>query len=202
MNKKKAVQQLGELRKNTKNMRLTAEKWDRPWKTLIAILLSARTRDEMTIPVARELFKRYSSLNKLSNAKLRDVEKIIRPINFYKNKSKNVLGCSKMLLETHGGKVPKNFEELLHLPGVGRKTANVFLSEYGGAAIGVDTHVFYISKKLSWSNGKTPEKVEGDLKRLFPKNYWTKVNPVLVRFGKTYTSRKVKDKLLLKIKNL
>ena len=202
MNKKKAVRQLGELRNNATHIQLAAEKWDRPWKTLIAIILSARTRDEMTIPVARELFKRYSSLNKLSNAKLKDVVLIIKPINFYKNKSKNVLNCSRMLLENYGGKVPKDFEKLIYLPGVGRKTANVFLSEYGNAAIGVDTHVFYISRKLGWSRGKTPERVEEDLKRLFSKNHWSKINPILVRFGKTHTGRKKKDELLLKIKKL
>jgi endonuclease III len=202
MDKGKAIMQLKELKKNTRFMRLAAEKWDRQWKTLIAIILSARTRDEMTIPVARDLFNNYSNLDRLSKANLRDIEKIIRPINFYKNKSKNVLGCARKLLKDHNGRVPRDFEKLVDLPGVGRKTANVFLSEYGCAAIGVDTHVFYISRKLRWSNGKNPEKVEDDLKRLFPKNYWAKVNPILVRFGKTYTSRKMKDVLLLKIRNL
>jgi endonuclease III len=202
MDKKRAIIQLRELRKNTIPMLLAAEKWDKPWKTLMAIILSARTRDDVTIPVANDLFRKFSSLDKLSNANLKYIEKIIRPINFYKNKSKSLKNCSKILVKEYNKRVPNDFDKLVQLPGVGRKTANVFLSEYGNAAIGVDTHVFYISKKLGWSNGKNPEGVEKDLRGLFPKNYWVKVNPILVRFGKTHTSRKKKNELLLKIKKL
>jgi endonuclease III len=202
MEKTKAIRQLKELRKKSNNMRLAAEKWNSSWKTLFAIILSARTRDETTISVANKLFRKYSTLGKLENARLNDIEKTIMPVNFYKNKSKNISSCSRTLIREYGGKVPRDFEELIKLSGVGRKTANVFLSEYGEKAIGVDTHVFYISRKLGWSRGKTPEKVEEDLKKLFPKNYWVKINPFLVRFGKTYKSRKRKDELLLRLKKL
>lgn len=196
------IKQLKEMDRLGNEMRLAAEKWSAPWKTLISIILSARTRDEITIIVARELFKEYPNLNKFSKAKLKGIEKIIRPINFYKNKSKNILNCVKKLVYQYNSSVPMEIEELVKLPGVGRKTANVFLSEYGGNNIGVDTHVFYISRKLNWCVGETPEKVEMELRKAFPKSYWRRLNPILVRFGKTYTSRKEKDRLLEKIGNL
>ena len=105
-----------------------------------------------------------------------------------------------MLLREFQGEVPKDYDKLVLLPGVGGKTANVVLSEMGQDAIAVDTHVYYISRYLNWTKGNKPEIVERDLMNLFPKIYWKKLNPILVRFGKKYTSRKEKDKLLDKIK--
>ncbi|MBS3171783.1 endonuclease III [Candidatus Woesearchaeota archaeon] len=199
---KKILKQLKELEKLGIKMRLAAEEWDKPWKILIATIMSARTRDEVTIPVAEKLFNKYYTIEKLSKAKLSDIAKIIKPVNFYKNKSKNVLNCAKILNEKYKGEVPLSIEELIELPGVGRKTANVFLSEIGKLGLGIDTHVHYISNFLGWSKNKNPHKVEEDLKRLFPKKYWISVNPILVRFGKTYTSRKQKNELLEKIKKI
>jgi endonuclease-3 len=198
----KILKQLSFMKKNSKAMRLAAEKWKSPWQTLISTILSARTRDEKTIPIAKKLFQKYSSVNKLAKANIKDVQGIIRPVNFYRNKSKSVINCSKVIVEEHKGKIPKNIDELLKLPGVGRKTANVFLSEYGDHAIAVDTHVFYISRKLGWSKNKNPHKVEEDLKKIFSRKQWSMVNPTLVRFGKSHTSRKEKDKLLEEIKRI
>ncbi len=202
MNYQKAIKQLKLLRKNSKEMKLAAESWKSPFQTLIATILSARTRDEKTIPIAKKLFQKYPSPKKLANAKLSNVKKIIKPVNFYKNKSKNIINCAKILVKEYKSKVPKNFDDLIKLPGVGRKTANVFISEYGNQAIGVDTHVFYISRYLGWSNNKNPHKVEEDLKNLFPKKIWKNLNPTLVRFGKTHTSRKQKNKLLDEVKRI
>lgn len=196
----KPLKQLFELEKLGSSMRLAAEKWDRPWKTLISTILSARTRDEKTIPVAGDLFRKYTKIKDLANAKLKDVQKIIRPVNFYKTKSKNVINCAKILFDKYNGKPPHDFDKLLELPGVGRKTANVFLSEMGKDAIGTDTHVLYLSRKLGWTRQKQPEKVEEDLKKLFPKRYWSKINPILVRFGKSHSRRK-QDEILSKISN-
>lgn len=202
MDEQTAIRQLTALNKDTKTMRLAAESWKTPFQTLISTIMSARTRDEVTIPVASKLFKEYSSPNKLATAKLKDIESIIKPVNFYKNKAKNIIQCAKVIVTLHGGKVPNAIEELIKLPGVGRKTANVFLSEYGDQAIAVDTHVHYISNYLGWSKNKNPHKVESDLKKVFPKRYWSKVNPTLVRFGKTHTSKKHKNELLDCIKNM
>ncbi len=198
----KELEQLKEMDRLGFTMRLAAEEWRVPWKTLIAIILSARTRDEKTIPVAHMFFRKYKTLQKLACARLNRLRKILRPINFYKTKSKNVLGCAKMLVKDYNGRVPTEFELLIKLPGVGRKTANVFLSEMGADAIAVDTHVAYISQKLGWTINKDPKKIEEDLKKLFPSKYWKRINPILVRFGKTYTSRKRKDEILGRLKKL
>ncbi|MEK6897995.1 MAG: endonuclease III [Nanoarchaeota archaeon] len=202
MNSQAAIKQLSFLRKKSSEMRLAAEKWKSPFQILISTILSARTRDEVTIPTAEKLFKKYLNPRKLAMAKISDVENLIRPVNFYKNKSKNIIKCSRQIVENYNGKVPLNIEELLTLRGVGRKTANVFLSEIGNDAIGVDTHVSYISQKLGWTNNKNPHKIEQDLKKLFPRKYWSRVNSSLVRFGKTHTSRKQKDKILNEIRKI
>ncbi len=199
---KTILKQLKALGKNPKEMRLAAEEWKSPFQILISTIMSARTRDEVTIPVAEKLFKKYPHAKKLGNAKTLDVEKIIRPVNFFRNKSKNVIACSKKLTKDYNGEVPLEIEELIKLPGVGRKTANVFLSELNHDAIGVDTHVSYISQKLDWTKNSNPDKIERDLKELFPKKYWNKVNSTLVRFGKTHTSKKQKDKFLEEIKEI
>lgn len=202
MIKKTALKQLRLLDKYSSKMRLAAEGWDKSWKILIATILSARTRDEVTIKICKELFLKYWNLDRLSKANLKDVQKIIKPINFYKNKSESVLNCAKQLVTKYKGNIPKDFEDLIELSGVGRKTANVYLSEMGGNFIGVDTHVSYISQKLGWTFSNKPHKIEEDLKRLFPKLYWSKINPILVRFGKTYISRRKKNEMLEVIKNI
>jgi len=196
----KHLKQLKELKKYSSDKRLAAEDWNKPWQTLIATALSARTKDSTTIPVADNLFSKYSSLEKLSKAKLSDIEKVIKKVNYYKTKSKNTVNCARMLIKDYKEKVPLDFNELVKLPGVGRKTANVFLSEMGKDAIGIDTHLSYISQKLEWTKNKKPEKIEEDLKVLFPKEYWSSLNPILVKFGQTYTNRRKKDELLEKIK--
>ncbi len=195
------LKQLNELKKlGNKKIRLAAESWDENWKTLISTIMSARTRDEVTIPVAKNLFSKYPTIQKLAKADIRNIQKLIKPVNFYKNKSKSVLNCAKTLVHEYNGKVPLNFEELIKLPGVGRKTANVFLSEIGKDAIGVDTHLSYCSQKLNWTKNKDPHKIEKDLEKIFPKKLWKSINPIVVRFGKTYTSKKRKDELLEKLK--
>jgi len=199
MDQKRALKQMRFMKKHSKHMPLAAEDWNSPWKILISTILSARTRDEVTIPVSKELFIRYPDVEALSKARLGVVEEIIRPINFYRNKSENIINCAKMLVKDYGGEVPLKEEELVELPGVGRKTTNVFLSEVGEEGIGVDTHVSYISQKLNWTKNVNPDKIEEDLKGLFKKSNWNKINPILVRFGKTHTSRKKKDVLLEEI---
>jgi len=202
MDSKRVLRQLSALSKDVKDMRLAAESWKTPFQTLISTIMSARTRDEVTIVVANKLFSKFPTPNKLAKANLKQIQTIIKPVNFYKNKSKNIISCSKILVKDYKGIVPETIEELIKLPGVGRKTANVFISEYGKPGIAVDTHVHYISNYLNWSKNKNPHKVEADLKKLFPEKLWSNVNPTLVRFGKTHTSRKEKNKLLDDIKKI
>lgn len=199
MDYKIALKQMRFMEKKADFMRLAAESWDKDWKILIATIMSAQTRDETTIPVAEKLFKKYSSLKRLANADVFDVEEMIGSLNFYKNKSKNIINCARSLVEDFDGKIPRDEELLVKLSGVGRKTAGVFLSEVGKDGIGVDTHVAYISRKLGWTNSKMPDKIQDDLKKMFPKKYWSRINSTLVRFGKTYTSRKEKDEILEEI---
>lgn len=197
-----AIKQLKLLKDYSSKIRLAAEGWDSNWKILLSTMLSARTRDETTIPVSENLFNIYKNPHELAKAKLEDLQKILKPVNFFRNKSKHVLNCAKILSEKYNCEPPLDFEKLIELPGVGRKTANVFLSELGNDTIGVDTHLSYLSAKLEWTKSKSQKNIEEDLKKLFPKKYWKELNPILVRFGKTYTSRKKKNELLGKIKDL
>ncbi len=200
MDKEYAIKELLFLGKHSKNMRLAAEEWKNPWQTLIAIILSARTRDEKTIQVAKKLFRKYPTAPKLANADIDGVKKIIHQINYYNNKSGNIINCSQKIIKDFHGNVPLKEDELLSLPGVGRKTMNVFLTEMGNDAVGVDTHVAYISQKFGWTRNQNPHKIEHDLRILFPKKYWKRINSILVRFGKTY-SRKMQNKIIDEIKN-
>lgn len=204
MNSKIAIKQLKALKKYTYNqkMRLAAE-WDICWKILIATILSAQTRDEKTIEICEILFKEYTTLESLSKAKIKKIQKIIQPINYYKTKSKHILKTAKIISKEG---IPQNLEGLLELPGVGRKVANVYLAEAQKAdAIGVDTHVGRISRKLGWTKNKNPHKIEKDLEKLFPKKYWRSINYIVVRFGRTYWSkgkREKEDEIIKKIRIL
>ena len=194
MNQKKAISQLMSLKKLTRGsgMRLAAEGWDEKWKVLISTILSAQTRDETTIKYSEILFDKYNSIENLAHAKISEVRKIIKPINYHKTKARHIVESAK-IIDGNGGKIPEAIEGLLELPGVGRKVGNVYLAEaHNSAAIGVDTHVGRISQKLGWSKNKNPHKIEEDLKELFPKRYWRSINYILVSFGRGHT-RKEED---------
>ncbi len=196
------MRQLRALDKKSKKMRLAAQGWGEEWKILITTAMSAQSRDEVTIVIADALFGKYPTLQRLSRAKYGAVLSVLKSLNYNRTKSRNIIACAKALVQEHAGTVPHDFEKLIALPGVGRKTANVFLSEQGHDAIGIDTHAAYISQKLGWTKNKRPDKIESDLQSLFPKKYWKKINPVLVRFGKTYTSRREKDRILEELRKI
>ena len=200
MDSKIAIKQLNFLKKSGNKMRLAADEWPTKFQTLISIILSARTRDETTIKVCTNLFSKYPTAKKLSTLSLDEVKKPIYSVNFYNNKAKSILACSKELAKRK--KFPETFDELVKLPGVGRKTANVFLAEYGNDEIGVDTHVTYISNYLGWANSRKQEIIEKQLKKLFPKKYYKEINWILVQFGKTHTSKKQKNEILDEIKKI
>lgn len=190
MNREIALNQLKKLKKYGKPMRLAAEKWQAPWQCLISTALSARTKDETTIKAANNLFRKYRELDDLAKADINKVKELIRSVNYYKTKSKHIIAAAEMIKTKFKGKVPLEINKLLKIPGVGRKTANVFLSEMGKPAIGVDTHVAKISYRLKWTKHKKPDRIEEDLKKLFPKYKWREVNSTLVRFGRTYSGKK------------
>lgn len=162
-----------------------SKKYD-PFKVLISTILSARAKDEVTEIISKNLFKEYPTAKKLASAKQADVIKIIRKIGFYNNKSKNIINASKMLLEKFNNKVPKTMQELVELPGVGRKVANcVLVYAYKQDAIPVDTHVHRISNRLGWVKTKSPEETEKALESLVPKRHWQILNDTFVSHGKT-----------------
>lgn len=198
MNKKIAIKQLRAIENliPDREMRLAAE-WNQKWKILISTILSAQTKDETTIRISNILYQKYSSPRALAKAPLSEIKKVIRPINYYKTKAKNIKQTAKIISEKD---IPENIEGLLELPGVGRKVANVYLAEaHNAPAIGVDTHVGRLSQKLGWSKNKNPHKIEKDLEKLFPKRYWNEINYTLVRFGRS-TKRSQEDNILKQIK--
>ena len=156
-----------------------------PFQTLIATVISQRTREEKTAEAASALFARYPDAASLAAARAPVVAGLIRPAGFYRQKAPVLIEISRRLLKDHGGHVPKELEELLALPGVGRKTANcVLVFAFGVPAIPVDTHVHRISNRLGWVSTRKPEDTEQALTGLLPKRYWTVINELFVLFGR------------------
>lgn len=160
--------------------------FDEPWKVLISTVLSQRTKDETTAEVSRHLYKKYPDLEKLANAEIKDLENILRPIGFYREKAKRIKEIAKILIEDYNGKVPEEKDILMKLPGVGTKTANIVLSiSFSKDYIAVDTHVHRISNRLGWVKTKKPEETEIELMKIIDKKYWKILNSILVEFGKS-----------------
>ena len=159
------------------------------YQLLIAVMLSAQCTDKKVNQVTPELFKAYPSFKALSQAKLEDVERIIRPINYYKTKSKNLIATGNEAVDRFKSKVPDTHDDLTSLPGVGNKTANVILSEKGVIpAFPVDTHIFRLSHRLGLSKGKTPDHVEADLRQAFPSSEWRNLHHRLIFHGRRVCS--------------
>ncbi len=155
-----------------------------PFSILIGTILSARTKDENTAKVVKKLFSKYKSPQELAKAKIKNVEKIIKSIGFYHVKSKRIIDVASIISSEYKGKVPNDFEELLKLPGVGRKTANcVLVYAFDNPAIPVDTHVHRISNRLGLVQTKTPEETEFALMKKIPKKHWLEINDTFVMYG-------------------
>lgn len=155
-----------------------------PFHSLIKTILSQRTRDENTDIAAEKLFSVYKTPRELANANVKDIEKCIKVAGFYRQKAKRIKTISQIILERYNGKVPESIDELISLPGVGRKTANcVLVYGFGKPAIPVDTHVHRISNRLGITKTKTPEETENELMEFIPKKYWIEINELFVRFG-------------------
>lgn len=155
-----------------------------PFSILIGTILSARTRDENTTKVVKKLFLKYKSARALSKAKVKDVEKIIKSIGFYHVKAKRIIDVASIINSKYKGRVPSSIEELLSLPGVGRKTANcVLVYAYEKPAIPVDIHVHRISNRLGLVNTKTPEDTEQALMKKIAKQFWLEINDTFVMYG-------------------
>jgi endonuclease-3 len=156
------------------------------WQLLIATILSAQCTDVRVNMVTPALFKRFPAPAALAKADQAEVEELIRTTGFFRNKAKSVIGASKAIVERFGGEVPKTMDELLTLPGVARKTANVVLGSWFGIADGVvvDTHVFRLSRRLDLTTADTPEKVERDLMAVIPRERWVDFAHELIHHGR------------------
>ena len=156
-----------------------------PWELLVATILSAQCTDQRVNQVTPSLFQRYRQPAELAAAHLPDVEQIIHSTGFFKNKAKHLVACGKAVTERFSEQVPKKMEELITLPGVGRKTANVILgSAFGQPSIVVDTHVKRVAKRLGLTRSDNPNLVEQDLQQLMPKSQWTAVAQRLLLHGR------------------
>ena len=155
------------------------------FQLLSAVMLSAQTTDVSVNKVTPVLFAKYPTAEAMAEADPLDVQEIIKTIGLYKNKSKNIVALSKMLVSDFGGEVPGSFDDLVRLPGVGRKTANVVLAEgFGEARIAVDTHVFRVSNRIGLSCAKDPEGVEKMLMERLPEEQWSRAHHLLIFHGR------------------
>ncbi len=156
-----------------------------PEDTLLATLLSARTRDEQVLKIYPAFRKRFPSWGSLVNADVRQIAQMISTIGLYKNKAKAIHALARKILDEFQGRVPQTMEKLVTLPGVGRKTASCVLAyAFHKPAIAVDTHVFRITHRLGWAKGKNPDQVEQELAKLLPKKDWITINQTMVPFGR------------------
>ena len=153
---------------------------------LIAVILSAQCTDVRVNIVTKDLFKKYRSAADYANVSQEELEADIHSTGFYHNKAKNIRECCKILVEKYGGEVPDSMDELVQLPGVGRKTANCVLGTFWGIADGVvvDTHVLRLAQRMGLSEETTPEKVEQDLMRIVPRDKWVKISHQLILHGR------------------
>lgn len=159
-----------------------------PLELLISTILSAQCTDARVNQVTKTLFRKYTSAADYAKAKLPDLERDIQSTGFFRNKAKNIQGCCKALMEEYDGLVPKTMEELVVLPGIGRKTANVVLGTAYGIAVGVvvDTHVGRISRRLGLTTEKDAEKVERDLMGLLAQKEWIALSHRMIQLGRQY----------------
>ena len=179
-----------ELKKYNKPI-LSQTKWNKvihtPFTTLISCILSLRTKDEVTEKASIRLLEKYNTPEKILQLTTNQIQKLIFPVGFFKVKSKRIKEISKTLIERYNGKVPDNFNELMKLKGVGRKTANIVMV-YGHKKAGfipIDTHCHRIPNRIGWIKTKTPEETELELKKILPKEYWDDFNHLFVKFGQT-----------------
>ena len=192
--KERALYVLEEMAKLFPNAKSELVNWDTPFQFLICILLSAQTTDAMVNRVTEKLFVTYKTPEDFSKANIEDLIPIVRPVNYHRNKAKYVIETAKLVIEKFNGVVPQTVEELITLPGIGLKTANVFLNDLyeANTGIGVDTHVFRVSHRLGLSYGTTPEAVAKDLQQIYPQSMWSAVNNCFVLYGRYVCKARIK----------
>ena len=188
MKKKRAGEILKRLRKKYPEVR-TALRHDSPLQMLVATILSAQCLDQTVNEVTPALFDKYPTAEAYAKAKPGELEALIRPTGFFRNKTKSLIGMGRTLAEKHGGKVPETMEELVKIPGVARKTANVVLQEAirpqgPHEGVVVDTHVRRVAYRLGLTAETVPEKIEQDLMALTPRKYWRELGMTMIWHGR------------------
>jgi len=159
--------------------------YENPFELLVATILSAQCTDKQVNIVTKALFKKLKTPYDFADAPAEIVEQLVRPTGYFRNKTKNIINCSKAIIEKFGGEVPASLEELTGLPGVGRKTANVVLgAAFGIPGVVVDTHVSRIAQRLDFSENKDPVRIEFDLMEIIPKKEWNDFCLHLIYFGR------------------
>ncbi len=166
-----------------------------PFELLVATILSAQTTDAHVNRVTKELFKKYKTIKDYADAPIEKLEKDIASINFYRNKAKNIKASARMIIERFGSQVPRTMDDLISLPGVARKTANIILSNaYGiNEGIAVDTHVKRLSQRLGLSKNEDPIKIERDLMEITPRDEWGNLAHLLILHGRKICQAKKPD---------
>ena len=188
MKSKRDAVKIIEVLKNTYPDATCSLDFTTPFEMLVSVMLSAQCTDERVNKTTPNLFDKYNTPEKMVKITQEELERIIHPCGFYKNKAKNIIATSKMLIEKYNGIVPNTIEELIELPGVGRKSANVIMLEAfnNPSGIAVDTHAKRISNRVGFSKETEPEKIEKDLLKVFEKKYWYDLNHLLVWHGRVY----------------
>lgn len=183
MDKEKLLEKLRTIIKNPKS----ELEYENNFQLLISVILSAQCTDRRVNIVSKELFARWDTPQKLASADIMEVEKVIKPCGFYHNKSRNIIDCSRQIVDEYNGQVPCEMDALSNLKGVGRKTASVVLAVgFGQPAMPVDTHVFRVSRRLGLSEANNVRGVEEDLAEMFDRNDWSEVHHLILLFGRYY----------------
>ena len=185
MNRKQAVEIFELLKKQYPDAKCSLD-FNTPFEMMVAVMLSAQCTDERVNKVTAEFFPKYNTPKAFADMPLEDIENLIHSCGFYKNKAKNLKLASQKILTEFNGKVPQTMEELMSIPGVGRKSANVIMLEAfnNPQGIAVDTHAKRISNRIGFSSAKEPQKIEQDLLKLFPKKYYYAANHILIWHGR------------------
>lgn len=181
-----AIQLLCEVEKLFPEASTELSNWSTPFQFLLCIVLSAQTTDKQVNAVTKGLFDEYPDAESLAHAKVNDVELLVGGVNYFRTKAKHIVEIAKILSEKYEGIPPKDLNELQELPGVGYKTANVFLNDLyrENQGIAVDTHVLRVARAYGLTENTDPLKVSHDLERLYPKKLWYKVNSTFVLYGR------------------
>lgn len=183
--KKERVKHIFEILDPLYTREKTALEYRTPFQLLISTILSAQCTDKQVNSVTRTLFKKYKKPQDFINAPIAELEDDIRPTGFFRNKAKSIKGCTQGLAHLYGGEVPSTMEELVKLPGVGRKTANCVLgAAFDVPGVVVDTHVKRLSLRLGLTENQNPDKIEKDIEKLLPKDKWRRFSDILIYHGR------------------